>query len=415
MSTTVLDIQNDLNTYIGDSSTDRISNSDRLQYISEAVMWLQESLKNDHALRTYNLPYLDTVNYYLITDPLPDLLDGADLRRRIGKNYRSMTHKSSRELAEEIAMDIVGDDSWAIERRDDDVYLVINATPQFRATNIDNFDEGVSNWTADMVNSDMSNLRGDVYNFFGGSQSAEFDVIVGQSGNTRATITSVLLNNSLTPHLNLGVFLLDAWIPQQASNVVSYTLYWGTNSSNYWTQTVTTDIDGDVFQNQNWFTLAFDWIGSTQVGTPSASNISYYRIDMNFNGSLTSTVAFHYDSFRVTNPEILTFYYVSWTVGTDNVGNDLYTFGETTDIPFFSGKYDQYRKAVSHKAASICFTNLRLEQESTNEANLAQQALFRVFSIFPSSITKEIKSFSVHGLNFSTRNVGRWRRRQISN
>lgn len=415
MSITVSDIQNDLNTFVGDSSTDRISAEDRLQYISEAVMWLQESLKNDHGMRTYDLPYLDTVNYYLITDPLPDLLDGADLRRRVGRNYRTMTHKSSRELAEEIADAIVGDDSWGIERRNDDVYLTINAAPQYRAVNLDNFDSGVSNWTADTVNSDMSNLRGDLYNYYGGSQSAEFDVIVGQSVNLRATMTSTLLSYNLLPQQNLGVFLIDAWIPEQANNVTSYTLYWGTNNANYWTVTVTTDIDGDTFENQNWFTLAFDWIGSTQVGSPNAGEITYFRIDMNFNSSLTNQQAFHYDTFRVANPETLTFYYVSFTVGTDNTGTDIYTFGATTDIPFFSGKYDQYRKAVAHKAASICFANLRLQQESAAEANLAQQALFRVYSIFPISITKEVKSFGVQGINLASRNVGRIRRRHVNN
>ena len=132
MSITVATIVNEMDKHIGDASTDRISVTNRLAYVTESVTWLQERLKNDHGLRTYDLSYIDTVNYYLVTTPLADLLDGADLRRRVGKNYRTMTHKSPRELAEEIADRIVGDDSWAIERRDDNIYLSINAVPQYK-------------------------------------------------------------------------------------------------------------------------------------------------------------------------------------------------------------------------------------------------------------------------------------------
>jgi hypothetical protein len=355
---------------------------------------------------------MDTVNYYEVTTPLIDLLDGADLRRRVGKNYFSMTHKSSRELAEEIAQGIYGDDSWAVERHDGNVYLAINAVPQFRASGIDNFDEGIGNWTADTVTSDATNLRGDIYNFVNGGQSLEFDVAVGQSVNLRATITSTLLKQNFLPNQNLGVLLLDAYIAAQAIDVTSYTLYWGTDSSNYWTATVTADINGNAFANQSWFTLAFDWIGSSQVGSPNAAQINYFRIDMNFNGSLTSQVAYHYDSFRIVNPEMLTLYYVSFYVGTDSNGNELTTFTNTsyTDIPYFSDKYDAYVKACGHKAAAFTLEDLRLKDEALNHHAQAEQAFQRVYAIFPSSITKEIKSFAVHGINFARRNVGRTRR-----
>ena len=320
-----------------------------------------------------------------------------------------MTHKSPRELAEEIADRIVGDDSWAIERRDSNVYLSINATPQYQATNIDNFDGGVGNWTGDTVNSDISNVIIDFNEFFDGNGSLRYDVIVGQSANLRATISSTLIGENFSNILDVGVFLLDAYIPAStnAANVTSYTLQFGTDSSNYWTVTVTTDIDGDAF-GTGWFTLAFDWSTASVVGTPdpTGGTIKWFRIDMNFNGSFISDTFFHYDSFRVAKPETLTFSYVSWYVGTDSTGvTNLTAFTNTgyTDIPYFSGKYDQYVKACGWKAAEAAFLDLRLKEESIAAGQEAEKALARVQAIFPVSLTKEEKGFKVHGLNFSTR------------
>lgn len=401
MSLTVATIQTDLNTYIGDTSTDRISAAERLEFITEATIWLQEELKNDHMVRTYALDYIDTVNYYQVTTPLADLLEGADLRRVVGKNYFSMAHKSSREMAEDISQRTVGDDSWSIERRDNIVLLAINAVPQNRAIQIEDWNGGVDGWTADTVTSDASNVVWDQNEAFQDSvASLSFDIVVGQSSNNRATITNTTLTNNLSTIESTGVFLLDAFITD-SSHMSSYTLFWGTDSSNYWTSTVTTNIDGNAFAN-GWQTLAFDWATASKVGSPSSSAITYYRIDMNYTAAQTSNTKNRYDSFRVAKPETLTFYYASFYVGTDTTGvTELLRFAATTDIPFFSGKYDQYRKAVSHMAASICFDTLRLKDDAIKEEARATKALERVRRIYPQSITKEVKSFKVQGINLS--------------
>ena len=416
MSITVASIVAEMDKHIGDVSTDRISVANRLSYVTESVTWLQERLKNDHGLRTYDLSYIDTVNYYLVTTPLADLLDGADLRRRVGKNYRTMTHKSPRELAEEIADRIVGDDSWAIERRDDNIYLSINAVPQYEAINIDNFDGGVANWTGDTVNSDITNVVVDYNEFRDGNASLRYDVNTAQSANSRATITSTLIGMNLSTMLDTGVFLLDAYIPASANpaTITSYTLQFGTDSSNYWTSTVTTDIDGNAFST-GWFTLAFDWSTATQIGSPTSdgSVIKWFRIDMNFNGSFVSDTFFHYDTFRVAKPEILTFSYVSWYVGTDTTGVTnltAFTNASYTDIPYFSGKYDQYVKACGWKAAESAFLDLRLKEEAVAAGAEAEKALKRVLDIFPVSLTKEQKGWKVHGINFSQRQDRGFRR-----
>lgn len=401
MSLTVANLITNFDTFIGDTSTDRISAAERLQYMTEATIWLQEELKNDHMVKTYDLAYLDTVNYYEVTTPLADLLDGADLRRTVGKNFHSMTHKSSREMAEDIANGIVGDDSWSIERRDNIVLLAINATPQNRAIGIDNFSGGVGNWTADITTSDATNITWDQNNAPDDFTSLNYDIDVSQSVNNRAGIVSTAISMDLSQLDNVGVFLIDAWVPD-VTFTSSFTIRWGTDSSNYWTTTVTTDIDGDPFASAEWMVLAFDWLVATTVGTPDETDINYFRFDVNYTGSQTDDTDYRYANFRVAQPETLKFYYVSFVVGTDTTGvTDRIVFTATSDIPFFSGKYDQYKYAVAHMAASMAFDNLRLKDDAMKEESRAQKALDRARRIFPQSITKEVKSFKVQGINLS--------------
>jgi hypothetical protein len=351
-------------------------------------------------IRTYDLSYVDTVNYYQVTADLADLLEGADLRRRVGENYHSMTHKSSRELAEEVAY--ANDDSWAIERRDSDVYLVVSAATKNKAITLDNFDGSVANWAADTSTSDMTNITLDSNETSSGSGSLNFDVDVSQSGNNKAGMYSTAITNSLATVEDTGVFLLDVYIPSVAYTS-SFTLQWGSSSSDYWTTTVTTDIDGNAFVAGRWMTLAFEWSAASMVGTPTSSSIAWYRFDVNYSASQADDTDYRVDKFRVAKPEILTFYYASFVVGTTSGGTDIYSFTATTDIPFFSGKYDQYRKAVSHMAASLAFDTLRLKDDAMKEEARAIKALERARRIFPQSITKEIKSFKIGGINLSRR------------
>ncbi len=402
MAVTIASIQTNLNTYLGDASTDRVSAAERLQYITEAVIWLQEELKNDHQIKTYDMQYLDTVHYYRVTTPLADLLDGADLRRKVGENMHSFAHKSSRELAEEIAQAQTGDDSWTIERRDSATFIVINADPKYSATSLELFESStnIDDWDADTTNSDATNVTFDQNRFNQGQGALNFDITVGQSGNNRATLENTSLSFDLSAFESTGIFLLDLDIPALDA-ITGATLYWGNSSTSYWSASVTTDLDGSALV-AGWNTLGFEWSAATPTSSPDADeSIDYFRFDLNYSGGQSSDTDFRLDNLRIANPEDLKFYYVSWDVGTNSGGTDLSAFTATTDIPYFSGQYDQYRYAVAHMAASIAFDNLRLKDEAAKEEDRAFKALKRAREIFPSSITKESKSFKVHGVNLN--------------
>lgn len=413
MSTTVAAIQTPLDTYIGDTSTDRISAVERLNAITEATIWLQEELQNDLSNVTYELDYFDTVHYYKITTALADLLAGADLRRGETDHNLSFTHKSSRELAEEIGQDF-GESSWTIERRDADAYLVVNHDSKYAAFPIADFDSlssGGGTWSLDATNGDGTNLTVDNNEFVQGSASLNFDIDVSQTGNDKVILSNTTLNEqNLSDYEDISSWIFNIYIPD-ATYSTSFTLYWGSDTSNYWSATVTSDINGAAWAT-GWNTVMVNWADATKTSSPDVTSMNYVQIDYNYNASQADDTDYRIDDLRVVRPEKLKFHYLSWYVGTDTTGaTDLFAFTATSDIPYFSGQYDQYIYPIAHKAASILFyPGLRLKNESDSEMQEAQATLKRLLRIHPQSKTSEVKSFKIRGVSFRSRRNSRLRR-----
>lgn len=404
MALTIANLIVNFDTYIGDTSNDRVTAAERLQYLTEATVWLQEELGNDLQNATYTLNYLDTVNYYKVTSAIADLLEGADLRRSTEDHVYSFAHKSARELAEEIGQG-ASESSWAIERRDSNSYLVVSHGSKNTAKIIADMDaltSGGGTWVVDATNSDSTNLTVDTTEKKQGNASLNFDVDVSQSANNKATIQNTTLTSmDLSTYEDLASWVFEAYIPE-VTNFTSFTLYWGSDTSNYWSATVTTDIDGSAFI-AGWNKVKINWADATKTLTPDVTAVNYVGFDFNYGAGQGDDTDFRLDHLILVTPEKLTFHYISWNVGTNTSGTDVTVFGATTDVPYFSGQYDQYKYAVAHKAASLAFTNLRLREEANSEEIEAIKAFRRAKKWIPSSRTPEIKSLKVLGVNFNQR------------
>lgn len=404
MSVTISSLFSNFNTYVGDSSTDRITDAERYQYLTEATAWLLEELGNEHMVSTYAMNYLDGIHKYKITSSVADLLIGADLRREEEFQTQSFTRKSPREIAEDIGQGS-GESSWAVERTDGDAYLIVNHNSRYLPKTISDFDSLTSaggTWALDAVTSDGTNLTVDTNEMKQGSASLNFDVTVAQSGNNRATLSnSTLTSMDLSDYENLGTFSLWVYIPV-ITNFSSVTLYWGSSDSAYTSLTKTTDHNGSAFV-VGWNRLTFDWASGTVTGSPDFTAVDYCRIDFNYAAGYSNTTDFRVDDLVLVRPEKLTFHYISYNVGfvSTSDSTEITAFTATTNVPFFSGRYDQYRHPVAHKAASLAFLSLRLRQEALDEDNLATAALTRAEKLFESSKVREMKSFKVFGVSFN--------------
>lgn len=402
MAITTNDIITEVNTYIGDSSTDRISANERLQAITEGTVWTLEEMGSDLQNFVFNFDYYDSVNYYKITTDIADLLEGADLRRDKTIHSKTFTHLSSASIAEKIGQ-ASSESAWSIERRDNDCYVVINHPTRYSANLITGFDsltDGGGEWTIDETTSDATNLSIDSNEFKQGSGCFNFDLDVSQSVNNRATlINSTLPDLDLSSIEDMSAFIFWAYIPDTAE-FTSFTLFWGNDTSNYWSATVTTDIDGSVWQN-GWNRVKVNWADATVTGTPTSTAVSYMRIDFNYGAGQTDDTDFRIDGLIIAKPERLYFHYLSHKVGTNSAGADIFKFGATNDIPYFSGKYDHLKFAVAHKASSVLFRTLRLMDMADREEVEAIKAIRRVAKFIPSSRRPITRNFKVGGLSFN--------------
>lgn len=405
MAITVQDMQDDMNTYIGDSSTNSITAVQRLSAISEATARLSKEIQNDHMIDTVDVNHLDTVFYYKITTTVPDLIEPVDLRiKRIDQHTIPATRKGGRELLAEIGS---GDTefSYAIERRNNNQYLVINFSGRFQSTNVSGFDatdDGGGTWVVDSSNSDATNITIDTNEFLEGSASLNFDIDVSQSGNDKATIQNTTLTAlDLSSLEDLGEWIFDVYIPD-VTNFSSITFYWGSDTSNYWSATNSTDIDGSAFIN-GWNRIKVAWSEATKTLSPDVTAIDYIAFDYNYTNSQTDDTDFRLDDLRIVRPEAMRFYYLSWDVGESSGGTAITEFANTTDVPFFSGHYDHYRYYVAHKSAGILFRAMHQYEEGQFEELEAQRELDKIVKIFPQSKAPEVKSFKVHGVNLTGR------------
>jgi hypothetical protein len=409
MAVTLASIITNFNTYVGDSSEDRITNAERYQLATEAAVWLQEEIGNDHMVRTYALDYFDNIHYYPVTTEIASLLEGADLRRSEKDQYYAMSRISPRELAEDIGQQSQRS-VWAIERRDLQAFLGVNHVSKYQPSLISSM-ESITNdggeWELDEVNSDATNLTVDNVEYKQGTGSLNFDVDVSQSGNNRATLSnSALTARDLSAFEDLGSWVFWAYIPD-ASEFSSITVYWGSSSTNYWSATVTTDAYGSDWAN-GWNRIRVDWADATRTLAPDAGAITYMRFDFNYGAGQTDDTDFRIDDITMVRPERLVFHYTSWYVGRSSGGTDLTAFSAETDVPFFSGQYDQYKYAIAHKMASVAFYGpFRNQEMGGSEEVLAIRALNRVKKLIPSSVVKEEKAFKVGGVSFRRGRRGR--------
>ena len=405
MAVTISQIITSVDGHTGDITTDRITNSNRYDAITEAVVWLQGTHQSELQNFTYTLPFLDTLNYYNVTTLLSDLLMASDMRKVEGENHQTFAFRDGKEISRLISNGST-EDSYTIERVNQKAYIGINHTSKYPALIVSSFEtltDGGGTWSADTTNSDAVSLAVDSSVFAQGNASLSFNVTVAQSGNNRATISnSTLTSRDYTSISGISSGLLWVYMPT-VTYVSSVTLYWGSSPSAYWSVSSTTPASGDAFI-VGWNLIKFDWTASTTMtGTPTVTAITYSRIDVNYTGSMTDTTGFRVDYLRFARPENLTFYYLSSNVGKNNVGTAISLFSSSTDTPYYSGQYDQLKYATSHYAAGVLLQDVRLYNEANQQFAMAQERLNELKDILPSSRQRQTKSFKPIGISFNKR------------
>lgn len=136
-----------------------------------------------------------------------------------------------------------------------------------------------------------TNLRQDNLQFVTGAQSSvEFDTLAGQS---TATLTnSTMTANDLTTHLLQSQIFFWTYLPT-AANVTSVEIRWGSDTSNYWSQVLTTTQSGTAFAN-GWNLLQATWSTATKVGNPNVAAVDTIVLIWTYNS--TQMTGFRFNS-----------------------------------------------------------------------------------------------------------------------
>lgn len=392
---TVADILKNANAYIGDTSTDRVSNDDRFQAATESCAWLLEELGNEHMVDRATIEYLPTVTWYKMDTLTPYLLTAGQLRLKNEEGDRGVdfTRVEPRDLATMPSNRY----AYAIERYNDASYMGIKIPVGHNSKD----EEGVSTDLIPMNAGDELTYTGiNAVGIVKESDAVRFDM--DQLGETSTGLSTTSDSINLTDYSSTGVLLFEVEIPD-LEDVTSVSIKFGDNlTTDYWLGTVTQDV------NQNPLvvgvnTISVNMSDLTVVGSPDITNITAWSWTVNHADTKPVVEGFKLSDLRIAKPIALTFKYIFYRVGKDTDGDDLIEFTATTDIPFFAERYPQYRYAVAHKAASVLFGNQRLMDEARKEDREATKALDRYRKNFTGERDMANSAFKVAGVSFRNR------------
>jgi len=141
---------------------------------------------------------------------------------------------------------------------------------------LDSTTSGGGTWTA---TGDATNLEADTDDYYNGNGSLRFGL--GSGGATTAGIKNTTLSVfDFANYLN-GNGAIFVWAKiNSISDLTSFTLKIGSDTSNYYSKTVTVKNDGTAFI-AGWNLLRFDMSSLTTTGTPVKTSFKYVEIFMN--------------------------------------------------------------------------------------------------------------------------------------
>ena len=385
------DVIKNVNTFIGDTSNDRVTAEDRYQACTEATAWLLEELGNEHMTDRAEVEFLPTVTWYKMDNLTPYLLTAGELRFKEEEDkHRSdqFQRVEPRDLATIPSSRFV----YAIEQYGGDAYLGINIPPT-EFTNQKDLIEGTKDDGLTYTGINADNITGE-------QNAIRFDMAAG--GQTATGLSTTTETIDISNFSGTGVIVFEIEIPD-ISDVTSVSIKFGDDlSTDYYLGTVAQDVNGNpLAAGVN--TVKFRMSELSTVGSPSLSSIEEWSFTVNHDAGKSVVGDFRFSDLRIANPIYLNFKYIFYRVGKDNTGSDIIEFSSTDDVPFFMNRYPQYRFAVAHKAASILFRSMQEWSGAGSEESQARKSLDRYRKNFSTERDPDNSSFKVAGVRFRNR------------
>jgi hypothetical protein len=187
----------------------------------------------------------------------------------------------------------VGNNLVSIERDDLTNKLLLSRPiddEEISISSLDSTTAGGGTWTAF---GDGENLTQDSDNYIRGSASLNWDI--DDSGGTTAGIYNDDVDTfDISDYKSVGSAFVWAYITS-TTNLTNYILRIGSDSSNYYYITITTNNEGNSFE-AGWNLLRFDFENKSTTGTPDDDACDYVALYMTKDGAKTSETDYRFDN-----------------------------------------------------------------------------------------------------------------------
>lgn len=204
--------------------------------------------------------------------------------------------------------------------------------------------------------SGIGTVATDLYEGYSMPSSVSF-LFNGTSGTLTNDATSypTFTPVDLSIYQNRSNLYFDIYIPA-TTNLTSFTLKWGSDSSNYYSASATTDYVGAVFI-VGWNRIKMSFVSPTTVGTPVVGAIDYLQLTVTCSGS-TNLGLFRVQNFWVSENVPIQMTYYSNNLVSTSAGVQSQVFASaaaTTDYPLWSGRWDIATEAFIDSLLQILF------------------------------------------------------------
>lgn len=191
----------------------------------------------------------------------------------------------------------------------------VEAINSARSVSVNAIDDTTANgtWAA---GGGASSISQDTVYVADGSASLQFNLAAGQTTGYIENSTQAAVDLSSIYHVNVSSLFLWVYLPT-GSSFTNVNLRWGSSSSAYYSQSVTTNQKGNAFTN-GWNLLKFDWSSASTTGSPNAASISYLRLTFTYDSTAQTSV--HANALFSSLPLPLEFVYYSKFIFRDSTG-----------------------------------------------------------------------------------------------
>ena len=247
----------------------------------------------------------------------------------------------------------------------------------------------VGSWTA---SSDASNLAQDTNIYNTGPSSLRF-TITPSSGQAIISNTPPGNNYDLINYVqNNGLFQIYVYF----GGTIDFTnvqIQFGSDVSNYYTGTCTTQLSGSAFQANQWNLLGQYFNNFVMTGSPNSQAISFIKFIFNEGAGFSTTTTMHIQSFLVTVPDYMDLVYNSAYKGYvtgSSPKTDILVFnpnGSTTnsgDTLYFGDYAQDLIAPIAKKAAIELQPQLRQDKDFMTNYKEEVEELIKIFGkIYP--------------------------------